>query len=164
MTPAEGAKRVRRVRSEFERAMMKGVRTELKAAREVLVAGYRESGVVHTVFGGNPEGLYRIVRVSISAKSLEGTEGSLQGKIRIKGLAALTEAGGRTKAHEIFPKQVRALAFSIGGARVFSRNVEHPGGRVPKNAQLSRETPRLHARTQQAGQRAIAEAAQKAGL
>ena len=50
--------------------------------------------------------------------------------------AAIQEFGGRTAAHDIVPDKARALAFLIGGRRVFARLVHHPGSTLPARSYL----------------------------
>ena len=50
--------------------------------------------------------------------------------------AAIEEYGGRTAAHEILPDKAQALAFVVGGAMRFAREVEHPGSLIPERSYL----------------------------
>lgn len=50
--------------------------------------------------------------------------------------AAIQEFGGRTAAHNILPDKARALAFVVGGARIFARVVHHPGSTLPARSYL----------------------------
>lgn len=45
--------------------------------------------------------------------------------------AGIHEFGGRTKAHVIEPRKVKALAFMVGGSQVFAKRVNHPGSQMP---------------------------------
>lgn len=50
--------------------------------------------------------------------------------------AAIQEFGGRTPPHEILPDKAKALAFVVGGERVFARRIHHPGSRIPERSYL----------------------------
>jgi len=49
---------------------------------------------------------------------------------------AIQEFGGTTRAHLIAAKRAFALAFSIGGALVFAKRVQHPGSVLPARSFL----------------------------
>jgi phage gpG-like protein len=51
--------------------------------------------------------------------------------------AAILEHGGKTAAHEIVAVKAKALAFLMGGARVFAKSVHHPGSLIRAYAYLS---------------------------
>lgn len=48
--------------------------------------------------------------------------------------AAIHEFGGKTRAHDIFPKKADALSFMMGGRRVFAKVVHHPGSQMPERS------------------------------
>jgi phage gpG-like protein len=62
--------------------------------------------------------------------------------------ARIHELGGRTRPHEIRPKNAKALHFYMGGGwdhsgyggmtEVFARVVHHPGSRIPERSYLRR--------------------------
>ena len=45
--------------------------------------------------------------------------------------ARIHELGGKTSAHEIVPRNKKALRFFVGGQAVFSKRVHHPGSLIP---------------------------------
>lgn len=49
---------------------------------------------------------------------------------------AIQEFGGTTRAHLIAAKEAFALRFSLGGALVFARRVQHPGSVIPAHSFL----------------------------
>jgi len=51
--------------------------------------------------------------------------------------AAILEQGGSTSPHDIVPDKAKALAFAVGGKRVFARVVHHPGSRFPARPYLA---------------------------
>lgn len=167
ISPIEAAKRVRRVPGEFEKAILKGIRAEVKDARKQMVDGYRESGITRTIFYEKPSGLYALVPTKVAAggigEGLSGGPGTVQAKIGVKGLARLVETGGRIKRHLIQAKG-RALLLMEWGAMVFARRVNHPGASVPRNAQIPEVQRTLPPKVQRAGQVAIAAAVSQAGL
>ena len=50
--------------------------------------------------------------------------------------AAIQEFGGQTSPHDITPDKAKALAFMIGGRRVFANRVHHPGSHIPARSYL----------------------------
>lgn len=50
--------------------------------------------------------------------------------------AAIQEFGGETLPHEIRARKAQALAFLLGGNRVFVRSVQHPGSHLPERSFL----------------------------
>ncbi len=51
--------------------------------------------------------------------------------------AGILEYGGKTAAHEIVAVKAKALAFVMGGGRVFAKSVHHPGSVIKAYAYLS---------------------------
>lgn len=50
--------------------------------------------------------------------------------------ARIHEFGGQTRPHDIFPKNAQALAFTVGGKKVFARSVRHPGSKIPERSYM----------------------------
>ncbi|MGA7385080.1 MAG: hypothetical protein WBW81_10470 [Methylocella sp.] len=50
--------------------------------------------------------------------------------------AAIQESGGKTAAHDIVAVKAKALAFSMGGERIFAKSVHHPGSTIPARSYL----------------------------
>jgi phage gpG-like protein len=50
--------------------------------------------------------------------------------------AAIQEFGGKTAAHDIVAVKAKALTFSMGGHRIFAKNVHHPGSTIPARSYL----------------------------
>lgn len=48
--------------------------------------------------------------------------------------AAIHEFGGRTAAHDIYPRKAEALHFMMGGREVFAKVVHHPGSQMPERS------------------------------
>lgn len=48
--------------------------------------------------------------------------------------ARIHEFGGKTRAHDIFPKKADALSFMMGGKQVFAKVVHHPGSVMPERS------------------------------
>lgn len=53
-----------------------------------------------------------------------------------KPYAAIHHLGGQTAAHEIRPRNKKALAFMAGGDSVLARSVQHPGSKIPARPYL----------------------------
>ena len=50
--------------------------------------------------------------------------------------AAIQEFGGKTAAHDIMPDKAKALAFLVGGKKIFAKIVHHPGSVIPERSYL----------------------------
>lgn len=61
------------------------------------------------------------------------TETAVYGDVYVSGVkyAAIHEFGGTTAAHDILPKNGKALAFLMGGQNMVFRKVHHPGSKIP---------------------------------
>jgi phage gpG-like protein len=78
------------------------------------------------------------LRDSIAAEVTDDGS-SVQARVFSRGdvkYAAIQELGGHTPAHDIAPNKARALAFIVGGRRVFARIVHHPGSTIPARPYL----------------------------
>jgi hypothetical protein len=72
----------------------------------------------------------------------------LETGIKLKGIPALIEEGGRIAAHSIRPKSRPFLAFQASGRWIFTRKpVQHPGSMVHRHgfakAAMDREAPAI---------------------
>lgn len=74
---------------------------------------------------------------SIRTEMVENAN-TIYGRVYSKGVpyAAIHEYGGQTKPHDIYPKNVKALHFMVGGASVFAGMVHHPGSKIPERSYL----------------------------
>lgn len=113
-----------RIRAELEKAMLRSM---------INLSGHvkqnKLSGQVLNVRTGT-------LRRSVTHK----VTGSKSGVVGIVGTnvkyAAIHEFGGRTAAHDIFPKRAKALHFKIGGKDVFAKRVRHRGSTMPERSFL----------------------------
>jgi hypothetical protein len=120
---ANTKKLVRILRNELTRG--------LRRAAAPIVSAIKQDVSTRTAFGRRiwgvkPAGLN-------SAVSMTGTfvqVDYVQLAIRLKGIPAMLEQGGRIQPHPIKPKLAGVLAFQAGGKTVFRRAVKHPGGPV----------------------------------
>lgn len=78
------------------------------------------------------------LRRSIHAQPTVVDGDTVVGSVRSSGdvkYAAIHEFGGRTPAHDIFPRKAEALSFiGAGGSRVFAKVVHHPGSQIPERS------------------------------
>lgn len=132
--------RVEALPKSVERALVRTFRRGLSSGKTRAVAELRKRGITRRIFGEDASGLRKLVkRTRVKAEG-----GRITGGLEVKGLPALVEHGGKTKAHKIEPKTPgRVLAFEghsirrgdfLGlraGARVFTRSVDHKGSRIP---------------------------------
>jgi hypothetical protein len=66
----------------------------------------------------------------MSVSRVRRDEGGLVATLSAKGLAGLTETGGRTRPHIIQPRRAGVLVGAGRTGRFFARIVHHPGGPV----------------------------------
>lgn len=145
-TPASMAEALRRWGVEMDRPIINGMRRGLTHVRSLWVAEFKQRGVGRSVFGGKrakgkKDGARAIIKTTRVVKRGSGT---YAGGLSVKGLAALQETGGRTKAHNI-GKRGKVLAFEGGG---FARGpVKHPGSSIKKipigHQMMERGAPRI---------------------
>lgn len=108
------------------RVQADGLRRGLSTAREEALRAFQGRGIGRTLFRTDRGQGERLVTL----EDVKATEGGAEGGIKLSGLAALQEAGGRTKAHTIAPKRTTVLRFAEGGSILFRSTVRHPGSRV----------------------------------
>ena len=85
------------------------------------------------------------LRASIKAEMRE-SQLTLYGRVFSSGVpyAAIHEYGGQTKPHVIFPKNMKALRFMLGGVVVFAAKVNHPGSKIPERSYLRSTLKDMH--------------------
>lgn len=76
--------------------------------------------------------------ISATKKVYTDDKGYIVGEIGSEGVpyAAIHEFGGKTKAHDIEPRNKKALKFQMGGKDVFAKIVRHPGSNIPARPYL----------------------------
>ena len=75
------------------------------------------------------------LRRSITAHPPESTGTIITGRVGTNiEYATIHEFGGKTPAHDIFPKRGRALAFNWKGKDVVFAKVSHPGSTMPERS------------------------------
>ena len=111
------------IRSGMKRALRRVGTAVQGSAIEI----FRQRGVGRSLFGQKPSGARKL----ISRSKLREREGEFVQPIKLKGLAAIQEKGGRTRAHVIRAREGGRLSFRIGGKPIFIRQVRHPGSNMP---------------------------------
>jgi phage gpG-like protein len=92
---------------------------------EALVKSKLNGQVLHVRTGALRRSIFE--EVTDTATSVTGRVAS-SGDVKY---AAIHEFGGQTKAHVIYPAKANALAFMIGGKKIFAKKVNHPGSKIP---------------------------------
>jgi len=165
-SPAQVAVTVRNFDKLKGKAELNAFRRGLTFARGLLVNLYTTHGIGRSIFGKKKGGM----RLLIKRVKVQDDGNRIKGGLEVRGIAALIELGGKTKAHEIRPK-ARWLAFAPTGGRigsifgqearelVFAKLVKHPGSRIPKTPQAERalreSVPRINIQIGQAHQELI---------
>jgi hypothetical protein len=108
-------------------AMRRAIRRTGTSVQRDAIEMFRQRGVGRRIFGQKPSGARKL----IGRGKLRVRPDELEQPIVFKGLAALQERGGRTKAHGIKPKNKRMLRFFLSGKPIFALSVRHPGGTLP---------------------------------
>lgn len=120
-------------------AMPAAIRSALNAKAILLAQALKDHVVQDKLAGQILQSRTGALRASIDAEvSVDGdqTQVRLFAGEAVK-YAAIQEFGGRTPAHDIAPDKAKALAFTVGGRRVFARIVHHPGSTIPARPYLS---------------------------
>ena len=96
---------------------------------------------------------------SISS-AIGNDEGGTSGSISSAGVpyAAIQEFGGKTAAHDIIAVKAKALAFRVGGDKVFARVVHHPGSTIPSHSYFGSALMEMHDEIESGFKQAILEA------
>jgi hypothetical protein len=119
---------------EIRAGMVRALRRTGTAVQGTAVDLFRQRGIGRRIFGKKASG----ARGLITRGKLRVTDGVLEQPIKVKGLAAIQERGGRIKAHVIKPKVRKRLAFSIAGKPIVVGLVKHPGANMPAIPYLER--------------------------
>jgi phage gpG-like protein len=129
---------------------LRGLPEELrKGLRVVIVRGTQElASLVRANLSGKVLNV-RSGRLIGSIKSeLHETESAILGTVYTDGVpyAAIHEYGGKTAAHDIYPRNARALHFWVGGKEVFASHVHHPGSVIPERSYMRSALAELRSR------------------
>jgi hypothetical protein len=112
---------------EVRAGLVRALRRTGTAVQGTMVDLFRQRGIGRRIFGKKATG----ARALITRSKLRTRDGVLEQPIKIKGLAAIQERGGRIKAHVIKPKMRKALRFGVAAAEKFAPLVNHPGANMP---------------------------------
>jgi hypothetical protein len=154
----EAARRLRRMAGESERQIVRGIRRGQTRFRTAIIEKFRATGVGRTIFGElNPELMKRKnwktianagARAFVKRERVRKIGSVYSAGMVLRGLAALTEAGGKTRPHKIHAlgaverkslaegrtpaMGMRYLQFQVRGKWRRPLSVNHPGSRMPK--------------------------------
>ena len=144
---------------EVIRIQTRALEKHANEARKETVRGFVSHSIGKGIFGRNASGAWKII--TLEPAKVQGENVSV--KLTLKGLAALQEAGGRIKPHEIRPKNPKKMlafasagGFGFGGDLVFAKIVSHPGATVPKHESLKPAAEKVLIRAMQDIQRDLA--------
>lgn len=139
ITPKEGAARFRTLGQLMEREVINALRRSTYAWRRNAFGIFSQRGLGR-VFGdeavlGNEtqRASTKQARVVIKRERVRKVGDLYETGLRLRGFAALVEAGGRTKAHPINPQPGGVLAWQGPDGAVFARGVQHPGSQMPRD-------------------------------
>jgi hypothetical protein len=126
LTPTEAAARLRAAVAQQPAAIASSLELRLLKVRDTAVRSANLTGLLRKLYGSDRMKLAGLITVKVAPGS-----SAVDGSLVLEGAAALQEAGGRTKAHQILPKAGDFLAWSGPRGTVFLRSVQHHGSRVP---------------------------------
>jgi hypothetical protein len=107
-------------------SVVRALKRTAKIPRAIYLAKATKHGILRNIFGGKPKGLGGLVRTKVVDK---GNVFVLA--MELRGLAAMQEAGGRTKPHRILPKSGKALKLKMSSIGTgFAMGVLHPGSQI----------------------------------
>lgn len=127
MTPAQVAARLRRAAREIRKPAVKALRRGLTLWKGRAIDTLRSRGIGRAIWGTKRGGATMVVKRT----RVKDSGGVITAGLHVRGLAALQEAGGRTKPHDITPKIAQRLVFEGRTGTVVARRVKHPGSIVP---------------------------------
>lgn len=142
ISPGEAAKRFRTLAQEIDRQTVNAIRRGQHAARKLAFAEFAKTGIGRAFDKRKKNGQLRDstsqARAVIKRERVKKVGTVYIADLRLKGFAALVEAGGQTRPHMIRPKNKPALAWqATSGALAgkwlrFRQPVQHPGSRIPR--------------------------------
>src|SRR3954471_20440847 len=113
-------------------AVLRAAKRTAPIPRAIAIAKFKARGIGHGLFGKGARGAKWNAAVLIRMKVVPQGR-SVVMAMELRGFAAMQELGGRTKAHEIRPKNGKALKLKIPSqGAIIRRSVHHPGSRIPR--------------------------------
>lgn len=128
--PSEMAQRLIGLTKQLDEEQMKAGRYVMFAAKTEALTRLRSGGLGRALWKKSQKSQKQLAR-QIYVSKLVRSGGVLRGHIEAYGSAAKIDVGEKTKQHIIRSRKGKVLAFSVGGAAIFSTIVRHPGSRVP---------------------------------
>ena len=120
----------RRYASGVPGAILNGIRNQVRQTITVVKSDIRtKSGIGRRIWGKNGSGLNKIVTL-VKARSAGGL---VETGIKLKGLPAIIETGGRIKAHTIRGKPYLRFPGKGGEGFTVTKMVKHPGAPVMRH-------------------------------
>lgn len=163
ITAHEAAVRLGLLDKEIDRAALNAARRTVTYWRSLTMTGIRSKGVGRAIFEKKAQGLKVIIKRDRTRQ--EGD--AFLGGLRLRGMAAMQEIGGKTAAHLIVAKRARGglLGFlGPNGHVITPKSVHHPGSRIPAMPSAGPAQPLVEARAVQELEKGLLAAITKSGL
>lgn len=139
-------------------ALLGPVRAAVESAERKAESGFMERNPGKSIFSSPRAPKLDLSTAPIRSRSASGFE------IRVRGMAALIETGGRTRPKKIRARTGRLLAFDGRAGRVFAREVNHPGSRIAKQGTTEKAVKELERTAPAMIDRALQEQVRARGL
>jgi len=143
-TPEGFAAVLERFGASIRPSVVRALKRSAKIPRAIYMNKARQHGVVRTIFGKKPKGLGGLVKTKVTDKG-----NAFVLSMELRGLAAMQESGGHTKAHQIGPgpRKLKLKVPSIGV--VIRDSVLHPGSSIhvfpAANSAMAAAAPKIQA-------------------
>lgn len=142
MSPADAAAALRALGAKgLKRAITNGMKRGLSVGRAQALKDLRSKGVGRALWlrrNSKKKGISGTPPLVVTVGKVRQSGGEYSSSLQEKGMAALIEKGGRTKAHKIQAKGSKLLHFGSGGRWSFAKVVSHPGSMVQAQPHLAR--------------------------
>lgn len=164
ITPGELGRRMRVLGKSFRQHVRAPVDATRRELSQEVRKGFREKNPGRSIFRRRRKG-FAAPPLAVSVRSRRGQSPETYAfRLTVKGMAALIEKGGRTKAHRQVPKKAKVLRFEASGGAVFAKQVQHPGSKLPRNPVAERAVKRVAAKLPANLDRSLQRAVTQAGL
>jgi ribosomal protein L5 len=127
---------------EQPKAELNALRRSSAYIRRQTIKAFTATGVGRAIYGvaavrGKARGRTKALKVVFPMPRVEARDAGWMLSLTLKGFAALTEIGGRTKPHAIESRD-GVLTFKVNGSEKFGKKVKHPGSQMPAQPYLQR--------------------------
>lgn len=135
-------------RKNITKALLPSMRKGISEVRKQTLQDIKGTSLGRALWakGAKPSAKPPLVLQSVRARFSRSGGDHVVG-LKLKGMAAIQEKGGKTLPHFIKPKKAKFLAFKKGGESIFAKRVKHPGSKLSRKpilrTRFNRGVPRI---------------------